>query len=487
SSQLQETMDAKVMAVRDNVLELALNAPPPHEFLVKYPPGRLEYAEYPVPNMWTVFEEHQNLVLPDPDDIRDLRTRFNHVRDELGPLAADYFIVLFLRRAIIKGSVAPSEEREDEEKEDVEMKEPKPPLQAWIKLEDAYRHHADRINDLADSLNASRTTSWFTPKLLLLIQIIEANSGASFNSIIFVEQRQIASVLAWLLPKVPQLQSWVKAAALVGHGDTGGPTFEGSGMAHAAQRKIVQDFRTGETNLVIATSVAEEGLDFQACSLVIRLDAPQTMIGYLQSRGRARRPGSNYVVLADEAGAKRYNGFREAEPDLRRIYQRIHEEEARDEDTMEIDEDDEDDHERYVVESTGAVVTPTSSIGLLHLWCSLLTVDKFTKHPAPEFAVSGSFICTVTVPPSVLKPSICGPIQGSPRNTRDGARRSAAFELVQRLHKLELFDDYLMPFRKTDPEQVLSLAEPAHGGLQRIGEYFETISPWGDVWQSHCP
>ncbi|KAG9094888.1 Dicer-like protein 1 [Ceratobasidium sp. UAMH 11750] len=472
---LQDTMDAKVLAVRDNVLELALNAPRPNEFLAKYPAAHLAYPDYPVPNMWTLFEEHQSLVLPDPDDVRDLRTRFNYVRDELGPLSADYFILLFLRRAIIKGSVASGDE----------ATEPRPPSESWTRLEDAYRHHGDRINKLADGLNASRIKSWFTPKLFLLVQILQANHGSDFSAMIFVEQRQVASVLAWLLPKVPQLRPWVKAAALVGHGDTGGPTFEGSGMAHAAQRAIVQEFRNGETNLVIATSVAEEGLDFQACSLVIRLDAPQTMIGYLQSRGRARRPGSNYVVLADDAGAKRYNGFREAEPDLRRIYQRIHAEEAEDENAMEIDEDDEDDNERYVVEATGAVVTPTSSISLLHLWCSLLTVDKFTKPPAPEFHFTGSYICTVTIPPSILNPSICGPMQGGFRKTRDGARRSAAFELIQKLHKLELFDDYLMPFRKTLP--VSDAPEQPQGSVQRIGEYFETLSPWGDVWQAQCP
>ncbi|KAG9105154.1 Dicer-like protein 1, partial [Ceratobasidium sp. 392] len=474
-NKLQETMDAEVMAVRDNVLELALNAPRPIEFLAKYPPAHLDYADYPVPNMWVLFEEHRDLVLPDPDDARDLRTRFNHVRDELGPLSADYFILLFLRRAIIKNSTATFEGDTDE---------PKAPLQSWTKLEDAYRHHVDRINGLADNLNTPQIESWLTPKLCLLVQVLEANYDPTFSAIIFVEQRQIASVLAWLLPKLPQLRTWLKTAALVGHGDTGGPTFEGSGMAHSAQRATVQDFRKGETNLVIATSVAEEGLDFQACSLVIRLDAPQTMIGYLQSRGRARRPGSNYVILADDAGAKRYNGFREAEPDLRRIYQHIHDEEAKDED-MDIDEDGDDDNERYVVQSTGAVVTPTSSISLLHLWCSLLTVDRFTKPPAPEFHFSGSYICTVTIPPSILNPSICGPVQGGSRKTRDGARRSAAFELIQKLHKLELFDDYLMPFRKTLP--VLDAPEPSQGPVQRIGEYFETLSPWGDVWHAQCP
>ena len=47
-------------------------------------------------------------------------------------------------------------------------------------------------------------------------------------------------------------------------------------------------------------SVGEEGLDFPACDLVVRFDIFQTMIGYLQSRGRARHQRSKYVVLLDE-------------------------------------------------------------------------------------------------------------------------------------------------------------------------------------------
>lgn len=52
---------------------------------------------------------------------------------------------------------------------------------------------------------------------------------------------------------------------------------------------------------MVATSVAEEGIDIQACSLVVRLEPPATVIGMIQSRGRARYPGSQYVVLSYRA------------------------------------------------------------------------------------------------------------------------------------------------------------------------------------------
>ncbi|KAF8610458.1 hypothetical protein BDV93DRAFT_430981 [Ceratobasidium sp. AG-I] len=481
---LEEKMDAKVLAVRDNVIELALNAPRPNEFLAKYTPPQFEYPDYPTPHLWTLIDQYQSLLFANPDDVEDLHGRYNHVREELGPLCSDYFVLLFIQRALTKStvSVAGLGAYFVDKNQVANGTENESKGLTWPKLDDAYKHHAQRIHDIASKLTEFQVDSWLTPKLHMLIQVLHAHFGPDFNAIIFVEQRQVATILAWLLPLIPALQGWLKAAALVGHGETGGATFEGSGMAHAAQRSIVQDFRSGATNLVIATAVAEEGLDFQACRLVVRLDAPQTMVGYLQSRGRARKRGSNFVVLADDAGAKRYVEFREAEPRLRLVYQRIIDDSKQEDDMMDVDKDDEDDDDRYEVPSTGAVVTPAAAVRLLHLWCSLLTVDQFTDPPAPDFKLAGHYICTITIPPSILKPSLCGPVEGPVRKTRNGARRAAAFVFVQKLHKLELFDDYLLPFRKssTSPELFKSLNEP----IRRQGEIFDALSPWGDVWRT---
>ncbi|CAE6519845.1 unnamed protein product [Rhizoctonia solani] len=484
-AQLQETLDAKVLAVRDNVLELALNAPKPQEFFIECPPPNPDYPDYPIPNMWSVLAGFESLIFPEPDGIKEVSSRFNHVLTELGPLTADYFVLLFIRRAIDKNTTSSSDlgayfPRESSVVPQTNGDSSTTPSRTWSDLDDAYNKNLAQINERAKGLDKSQMLSWFTPKLKYLISVLEANRTEDFSALVFVEQRQVASTLAWLLPLVPELRDWIKAAPLVGHGDGSRAGFEGSGMAHTTQRSIVREFRSGAINLVIATSVAEEGLDFQACKLVVRLDAPQTMVGYLQSRGRARKHDSAYVLLTDPAGAKRYRGFREAEPHLRRIYQRINEEEAQQQ--MDVDEEEEIEHERYVVKSTGAVLTPSTAIGLLYLWCSPLAVDRFTKPPAPEFHVTGAYMCKITAPPSILNPSLCGPIQGPLRKTRDGARRAAAFLLVQKLHKLEIFDDYLLPF-KTSGSGLDDLSQHVDGTLRREGELFDTITPWGDVWR----
>lgn len=45
--------------------------------------------------------------------------------------------------------------------------------------------------------------------------------------------------------------------------------------------------------------MGEEGLDIQTCCLVIRFDLPETVASFIQSRGRARMPQSEYAFLVD--------------------------------------------------------------------------------------------------------------------------------------------------------------------------------------------
>lgn len=50
---------------------------------------------------------------------------------------------------------------------------------------------------------------------------------------------------------------------------------------------------------MVATSVAEEGLDIRQCNVVIRFDLAKTVLAYIQSRGRARKPGSDYILMLE--------------------------------------------------------------------------------------------------------------------------------------------------------------------------------------------
>jgi ERCC4-related helicase len=62
----------------------------------------------------------------------------------------------------------------------------------------------------------------------------------------------------------------------------------------------IRDQTSSNEHLRIGPSVGEEGLDFPACDLVIRFDPLQTMIGYVQSRGRARHQKSKFILMLNQ-------------------------------------------------------------------------------------------------------------------------------------------------------------------------------------------
>jgi ERCC4-related helicase len=68
------------------------------------------------------------------------------------------------------------------------------------------------------------------------------------------------------------------------------------------QNEALEDFRRGELNLCIATSVMEEGIDVPAMNLVICFDEPPNLRSFVQSRGRARQQESKFIMFQELGG-----------------------------------------------------------------------------------------------------------------------------------------------------------------------------------------
>lgn len=173
------------------------------------------------------------------------------------------------------------------------------------------------------------------------------------------------------------------------------------------------------------------------------------MVGYVQSRGRARNKMSSFVVMIEEGNAEdleRYQAFLNTEPELRKVY----ESRSRRVRTMEEEEaeegespDDLANRERYIVPSTGAVLTYNTSINLLNYLCSLIPHDNFTPAPAPRY--SGDFTSTLELPVSLPLPVEKLVYTGPEKLSKREAKRAVAFLAVKSLHALDVFDDYLLP------------------------------------------
>ena len=53
-------------------------------------------------------------------------------------------------------------------------------------------------------------------------------------------------------------------------------------------------------NVLVATDIAQEGLDMPACNFVIRYDFVSNEIGTVQSKGRARAKQSECFLIVEE-------------------------------------------------------------------------------------------------------------------------------------------------------------------------------------------
>ncbi|XP_007183241.1 interferon-induced helicase C domain-containing protein 1 isoform X1 [Balaenoptera acutorostrata] len=134
----------------------------------------------------------------------------------------------------------------------------------------------------------------------------------SARGIIFTKTRQSAYALSqWITENEKFAEVGVKAHHLIGAGHSS----EFKPMTQNEQKEVISKFRTGKINLLIATTVAEEGLDIKECNIVIRYGLVTNEIAMVQARGRARADESTYVLVAQRGSGvierEAVNDFRE--------------------------------------------------------------------------------------------------------------------------------------------------------------------------------
>lgn len=67
------------------------------------------------------------------------------------------------------------------------------------------------------------------------------------------------------------------------------------------QLRTIRSFKNKLINILISTSVTEEGLDVPDCNLVISFSEPKTIKSFIQLKGRARKENSEYIILSPES------------------------------------------------------------------------------------------------------------------------------------------------------------------------------------------
>ncbi|XP_067656530.1 antiviral innate immune response receptor RIG-I-like [Haliotis asinina] len=116
-----------------------------------------------------------------------------------------------------------------------------------------------------------------------LIELLETK-GSDSRVIIFVRTRATCYALTnWLNEdeKIDPKLKDLKAMAFTG----AGANEEEGGMTQNEQDKVVAKFKSGQVKLIVATSVAEEGLDIPECNIVLKYNHVGNEITTLQTRG----------------------------------------------------------------------------------------------------------------------------------------------------------------------------------------------------------
>lgn len=242
--------------------------------------------------------------------LTQLRRCYNRamvLHSELGSWAADTFLARCLKLIMDKYSKAPN---------GIEMK-----WSNWDWQDGLY------ISGILSQVNLPpERHTWNTQpdeistKVRRLIDFLEKEHIDGSAGIIFAKERTTVIMLTHLLTMHPRL-GHVRAAAFLGNSAFASRKSDITELHDlAAQSTVIDDLRSGKKNLIIATSVLEEGIDVPACDLVICFDLPQNLRSFVQRRGRARKKGSKFAIFLDSADERTITELNVMEEAMKKQY-----------------------------------------------------------------------------------------------------------------------------------------------------------------------
>ena len=161
-------------------------------------------------------------------------------------------------------------------------------------------------------------------KVIKLIDLLvaEASGNPKFTGLVFVEQRAWVATLAEILSVHPQTKDLLRVGTFIGTSKSSKRKGDVAGFAEPKnQQNTLDNFRAGKMNLILATSVLEEGIDVSKCHLVICFERPKNLKSFVQRRGRARMQKSKYIIFFPEVGGGRpLESWQALEEEMKRAY-----------------------------------------------------------------------------------------------------------------------------------------------------------------------
>ncbi|XP_067948463.1 ATP-dependent RNA helicase DHX58-like isoform X1 [Watersipora subatra] len=209
----------------------------------------------------------------------------------------------------------------------LERKLSSPPYQGVRDIAELFQGNLEVLREIQEDEDRKSTNE----KLLITMNILRDLfiRKPDAKVIIFVQMRVVAQYLAQYLTEADPMFSAREFTSI-------GKSPEEAGMNPQQRINVRAKFEGSKYNILVATSVLEEGIDIQACIMVIRYMYVKDLIAKIQSMGRARHSEGTLVSLLDEKLLKqeRENNFKaglmfEALDELRGLSEPAFQEELR--------------------------------------------------------------------------------------------------------------------------------------------------------------
>lgn len=158
---------------------------------------------------------------------------------------------------------------------------------------------SDHFDVLMEKIENADVMGLENPKLETVLRLCEDTLGKNSDSriIVFTHFRKTCEMVASYLAKESSL---LRPVRFVGQASRENDI----GLSRDEQHKIVEQFRAGKYNVLVATSVAEEGLDIPATDLVVFYEPVPSDIRTIQRRGRTGRARSGAVHILTFEGSR---------------------------------------------------------------------------------------------------------------------------------------------------------------------------------------
>ncbi|RGP76085.1 dicer 2 [Fusarium longipes] len=363
------------------------------------------------------------------NQLKSLWNKSKDILDELGPWAADRYISemvsLFLEG--VNSPTACSESLKSEER---------------IYL-------ARHLRCIAVAPNQLRLPARYnmSDKVNKLIQEL-LSTDTDVVGIIFVRSRAAVNVLCALLKEHPDIRKRYRVGSIVGSSSSKTRKQNMYEYPASLSNDTLRDFRSGAINLLVSTSVLEEGID---------------VASHIQRRGRARKQKSRMIVLQKSSSDVREWDTMEKEMKSRYEHDRDEldrlEVEARAEATSSIS---------YSIPNSGARLDLENSRQHLEHFCNKVFQRDFVDprpiyvfHKTENGTEASTFSATVTLP-SALPHHLRKFQGGGGWRSEKNAMKDAAFHAYLALYQDGLVSDHLLPLNAdtTQAEEEVKMTEP---------------------------